>query len=163
VTFRQSFEREFRDRLLFLADLGLADTAPLERAGPDGAGIVPRNVLLALAGRSGPPVPVGKPFRYEVLRAVVVGSERGTRVTVTADCHADERSGGGVGPDIDTGAPPSIAVQLMMAGELDIRPGVWAPEQVVPVSPFVRELRRRGMTVTRRRASGPPRFARPRA
>ena len=69
-------------------------------------------------------------------------------MTVTADCHADNQAGHGIGPDIDTGAPPSIAVQLMLAGEMKVRPGVWAPEQVVPVAPFVRELRQRGMIVT---------------
>jgi saccharopine dehydrogenase-like NADP-dependent oxidoreductase len=148
VTFRQGFEKDFRDKLTFLAELGLADTAALE------SGIVPRDVLLALVRRLAPPVQIGKPIRYEVLRTVVVGTERGRRVTVTADCHADARAGWGIGPDIDTGAPPSIAVQLMVAGEMAIRPGVWGPEQVVPVEPFVRELGRRGMTVTCRTRRG---------
>jgi hypothetical protein len=38
----------------------------------------------------------------------------------------------------------------MLSGEIEIRPGVWAPEQVVPVEPFLRELARRGMRVNRR-------------
>jgi hypothetical protein len=38
----------------------------------------------------------------------------------------------------------------MLSGEIEIRPGVWAPEQVVPVEPFLRELNRRGMRVTSR-------------
>jgi saccharopine dehydrogenase-like NADP-dependent oxidoreductase len=97
-----------------------------------------------------PPVPIGKAVRYEVLRTVVVGMRGGRRVTVTADCHASGQAGWGIGPDIDTGAPPSIAAQLMLSGEIELRPGVWAPEQVVPVEPFVRELGRRGMRVTSR-------------
>jgi saccharopine dehydrogenase-like NADP-dependent oxidoreductase len=92
----------------------------------------------------------GKPERHEVLRIVVRGRRRGRAVVVTGDCVVGPRAGGGVGPDIDTGAPPSIAVQLMLAGEIALRPGVWAPEQVIPTEPFVRELERRGMRVSQR-------------
>ncbi len=143
VTFRQGFEPEFMEKLQFLVRLGLADTTELD-------GIAPRRVLQALLARFPAPVPVGRPSRYEVLRTVVVGRRGRGLVTVTADCHAGPRAGWGIGPDIDTGAPPAIAVQLMLSGEIPIRPGVWAPEQVVPVAPFVRELERRGMRVTRR-------------
>ena len=154
VTFRQGFETEFRDKLSFLVQLGLAGTAPLTSSAPqkpNGYNIVPRDVLLALVGSQQPPVPIGKPVRYEVLRTVVGGRHRGRPVTVVADCHAPGDAGWGIGPDIDTGAPPSIAVQLMLSGEIELRPGVWAPEQVVPVEPFVRELGRRGMRVTCRK------------
>jgi saccharopine dehydrogenase-like NADP-dependent oxidoreductase len=98
------------------------------------------------------PVPKGRPERHEVLRTVVKGRRQGRAVTVTTDCAVGPRAGGGVGPDIDTGAPPSIAVQLMLAGEIPLEPGVWAPEQVIPPAPFVRELKRRGMRVVQRAA-----------
>jgi saccharopine dehydrogenase-like NADP-dependent oxidoreductase len=153
VTFRQGFDTEFRDKLSFLVQLGLAGTTALPSATagqPNERHIVPRDVLLALVGSHKPPVPMGKAIRYEVLRTVVGGTHRGRRVTVTADCHASGEAGWGIGPDIDTGAPPSIAAQLMLSGEIEIRPGVWAPEQVVPVEPFLRELGRRGMRVTSR-------------
>jgi saccharopine dehydrogenase-like NADP-dependent oxidoreductase len=170
VTFRQGFDPEFMERLGFLVKLGMTDTDPLPmpaalgpgRAGRpgrrdaradgtrNGGGVIPRAVLLALLRRFPPPVPIGPPRRYEVLRTVVRGRRGNRALTVTCDCHAGPRAGGGIGPDIDTGAPPSIAVQLMLSGGIPIRPGVWAPEQVVPVGPFVRELRRRGMRVTRR-------------
>ena len=42
-------------------------------------------------------------------------------------------------------------MQLLLSGEIPLRPGVWGPEDVVPVEPFVRELERRGMPVRRRR------------
>jgi lysine 6-dehydrogenase len=154
VTFRQGFDTEFSDRLRLLVELGLAETTALAPSGSQGSncsGIVPRDVLLALVGRFPPPVPIGKPHRYEVLRTVVSGTQRRRRVIVTADCHAGNSAGWGIGPDIDTGAPPSIAVQLMLSGEIEMRPGVWAPEQAVPARPFVRELTRRGMRVTCRR------------
>jgi saccharopine dehydrogenase (NAD+, L-lysine-forming) len=152
VTFRQAFDPEFRDKVSFLAQLGLTDLTALPLRGVNGSTpveVVPRQLLLALLSRFRAPEPIGKPVRYEVLRAVVKGV-RGRRASVvTADCHADSKSGWGIGPDIDTGAPPSIAAQLMVSGELRVRPGVWAPEQVVPPGPFLRELARRGMRVTR--------------
>ena len=164
VTFRQGFDPEFLARLEFLVRLGLVDTrgvpvrtagdgrnhAGRSRAGSTTVAVSPRDMLIALLRRFPPAKPIGRPYRYEVLRTVVRGLRGGRSVTVTCDCHAGPRAGGGIGPDIDTGGPPSIAVQLMRSGELPIRPGVWAPEQVVPVEPFVRELERRGMRVTRR-------------
>jgi saccharopine dehydrogenase-like NADP-dependent oxidoreductase len=117
----------------------------------------PRAVLLGLLDRLPKAVPVGRPERHEVLRTVVRGRHRGRAVTVTTDCLAGPRAGNGIGPDIDTGAPPSIAVQLMIGGEIPLRPGVWAPEQVIPPEPFVREIERRGMRVVERRAGLPRR------
>ena len=155
VTFRQAFERDFREKLNFLVQLGLTDTNALPPSSVNGANghrVVPRDVLFALLKRLPAPEPVGKAVRYEVLRTVVCGTLGRRRVMVTADCHAGTDAGNGIGPDIDTGAPPSIAVQLMLGGEMPLRPGVWAPEQVVPVAPFVRELRRRGMLVTCRKS-----------
>ena len=153
VTFRQGFDAAFMERLEFLVRLGLADTTPLPAAtsAPGesaGDGPTPRRILMQLLARFPPAVPIGKPDRHEVLRTIVRGKRGRRAVTVTADCHAGPRAGGGIGPDVDTGAPPSIAVQLLLGGELELRPGVWAPEQVVPVEPFVRELERRGMRVT---------------
>lgn len=112
--------------------------------------VSPRQILLALLGRLPAAVPRGRPIRYEVLRALVTGRKGRRSLSVIADCHAGPRSGSGTGPDIDTGAPPSIAAQLLISGELPVRPGVWAPEQVIPVQPFIRELERRGMRVTHR-------------
>jgi saccharopine dehydrogenase-like NADP-dependent oxidoreductase len=137
VTFRQGFESGFADRLRLLVQLGLVDTTPLP-----GLAAAPRDVLKALLARLPPPIPTGPIDRYEILRVRVVGSG----AAVTVDCHAGPDAGGGVGPDIDTGAPPSIAAQLL-GEEMPIRPGVWAPEEVVPWAPFRREVERRGMVV----------------
>ena len=168
VTFRQAFDRDFRDKVCFLVELGLADTMPLAPAAAngrtDGASAPaaegppasPRQLLSALVSRLPTAKVAGRPARYEVLRAFVRGKRAGRAFSVTADCHAGPRAGWGMGPDIDTGAPPSIAVQLRLSGELPLSPGVWAPEQVVPVAPFVRELERRGMRVTRRARRTPP-------
>jgi saccharopine dehydrogenase-like NADP-dependent oxidoreductase len=153
VTFRQGFDPVFMARIEFLVALGLIGTEPLAvRNGRSTARVSPREVLLSLLRRFPPAAPVGRPWRYEVLRTVVRGRRDGRAVTVTCDCHAGPRAGWGTGPDIDTGAPPSIAVQLLLNGEIPLRPGVWSPEQVVPVEPFIRELKRRGMRVTVRTA-----------
>jgi saccharopine dehydrogenase (NAD+, L-lysine-forming) len=162
VTFRQGFEPEFLQRLQFVVRLGLAGTEPVPVANgaPASAGgwhaVAPRHMLQALLSRFPAPEIVGKPNRYEILRTWVVGTRGRRTVAVAADCHAGPRAGWGLGPDIDTGAPPSIAVQLLASGEMPVRPGVWAPEQVVPVEPFLRELERRGMRVRVRRTTTRP-------
>jgi saccharopine dehydrogenase (NAD+, L-lysine-forming) len=159
VTFRQGFDPAFMERLAFLVRLGLAETGEPSppprhraRARANGGAPAPRELLLRMLERLPKPVPKGRPERHEVLRTVVKGRRQGRAVTVTTDCAVGPRAGGGVGPDIDTGAPPSIAVQLMLAGEIPLAPGVWAPEQVIPPAPFVRELERRGMRVVQRAA-----------
>jgi lysine 6-dehydrogenase len=139
VTFRQGFEAGFADRLRLLVQLGMVETTPL----PD-LGVAPREVLKALLGRLPPPRPVGAVERYEILRVRVVS---GAEVAVM-DCHAGAGAGDGVGPDIDTGGPPSIAAQLL-GEELVLRPGVFAAEEAVPWGPFRRELEKRGMKVER--------------
>jgi saccharopine dehydrogenase-like NADP-dependent oxidoreductase len=146
VTFRQSFDKDFREKLKFLVQLGLTDTAALPSS--NGHPVVPRDVLLALVKRQSSPITPATPARYEILRTLVKGTIGRRRATIVADCHAGQNAGNGIGPDINTGAPPSIAVQLMAAGIIPIRPGVWAPEQVIPVAPFVRELQQRDMIVT---------------
>lgn len=138
VTFRQSFDAGFAERLRVVVELGLGDAAPLPSLG-----VAPRDVLKALLARQPAPSPAGPVVRDEILRVRVVGDGR----EAVIDCHAGPQAGGGVGPDIDTGAPPSIAAQLL-GGELSIRPGVFAPEEVVPWPALRRELERRGMTVT---------------
>ena len=159
VTFRQGFDPAFMERLAFLVRLGLAETGEPSprprhraRARANGGSPAPRELLLRMLERLPKPVPKGRPERHEVLRTVVKGRRQGRSVSVTTDCAVGPRAGGGVGPDIDTGAPPSIAVQLMLAGEIPLEPGVWAPEQVIPPAPFVRELERRGMRVVQRAA-----------
>jgi lysine 6-dehydrogenase len=139
VTFRQAFEGDFAERLRVLVELGLTDPAPLTPPG-----VAPRELLRALLARLPAPRAAGPLVRDEILRVRVLGDGR----EVVLDCHAGPEAGG-VGPDIDTGAPPSIAAQLL-GGELELRPGVFAPEEVVPWPPFRRELERRGMVITER-------------
>jgi saccharopine dehydrogenase-like NADP-dependent oxidoreductase len=149
VTFRQSFYPAFREKVAFLVQLGFARTT-----GRNGASPGPRALLLDLLGRLPGSELAGSPERHEVLRAQVLGTRAGRRVTVTADCRVGPTAGEGVGPDIDTGAPPSIAVQLLLAEKIRPRPGVWSPEQAMPPAPFVAELEKRGMSVRTRVLEG---------
>jgi saccharopine dehydrogenase (NAD+, L-lysine-forming) len=87
--------------------------------------------------------PRGKPNDYEVSRVVV----RGDKKTVTMDCHAKaNRRWHASAGDVDTGCPPSIIAQMVATGMIAQR-GVLPPEAAVPVQPFFRELRQRGMRI----------------
>jgi lysine 6-dehydrogenase len=89
------------------------------------------------------PSPRGKPDDYEVSRVIV----RGERKMVTMDCHASaNRRWHASAGDIDTGCPPSIIAQMIATG-LIVRRGVLPPEVAVPIEPFFRELRQRGMKI----------------
>jgi saccharopine dehydrogenase-like NADP-dependent oxidoreductase len=137
LPFRQSLEPDLMARLALVIELGLADREP--RAG---LGIAPRDVLRRLLMAQPPPEPDGPLVRDEALRVRVIGDGR----EAVLACHAGPDAGGGVGPDIDTGAPPSIAAQLL-GTDIAIRPGVVAAEEVVPWPALRRELERRGMVV----------------
>jgi saccharopine dehydrogenase-like NADP-dependent oxidoreductase len=89
------------------------------------------------------PSPRGKPNDYEVSRVIV----RGDKKTVTMDCHAKaNRRWHASAGDVDTGCPPSIIAQMIGTGMIAQR-GVLPPEVAVPVEPFFRELRQRGMKI----------------
>jgi saccharopine dehydrogenase (NAD+, L-lysine-forming) len=89
------------------------------------------------------PAPRGMVKDYEVSRVTV----RGAGKTITVDCHAKaNRRWHASAGDIDTGCPPSILAQMIATGLIEQR-GVLAPEVAVPVEPFFRELRKRGMKI----------------
>jgi saccharopine dehydrogenase-like NADP-dependent oxidoreductase len=80
----------------------------------------------------------------------------GVRIEETLDCHTPGIRAWRAGIDVDTGCPPSIAMQLLLAGEITAR-GVLPPEQAIPVEPFFAALARRGMRIERRRTDPPRR------
>jgi saccharopine dehydrogenase (NAD+, L-lysine-forming) len=89
--------------------------------------------------------PRKRPRDLELLRVELEGDG----VVVTADCVAKAKptwhaSAG----DIDTGCPASIVAQMIARGEI-AEPGVHPPERIVPVRPFLRALRARGMRLSR--------------
>jgi saccharopine dehydrogenase-like NADP-dependent oxidoreductase len=85
------------------------------------------------------PVDRGRPDDYEIARVIADGR--------VMDCHAkaSKRWHASAG-DIDTGCPPSIVAQMIATGQITQR-GVLPPEVAVPVEPFFRELKKRGMSI----------------
>jgi lysine 6-dehydrogenase len=148
VSFRIAFSDALAERLRFLHALGMTSPVPL----PVGkARVAPRDLLAVLHGRLPKPAAGGPPDEYEVLRVIVRGTPaEGGDVQEVLDCHTPGIAAWGVGVDVDTGCPPSIAMQLLHAGLITAR-GVLPPEQAIPVAPFFAELARRGMRVERRR------------
>ena len=148
-TFRIAFPQDTVERLALLRDVGLLSTTPI-RIGD--TRIAPREFLAAAIERAAPPPGRGIPDEYEILRVVVRGRRNRAAVEETIDCHVRGNLTWRVGIDIDTGCPPSIAMQLLARGDITAR-GVVAPEQAIPVEPFFLELQRRGMSIRRRRRS----------
>jgi len=86
------------------------------------------------------PAARGRPDDYEIARVIVDDK-------LVMDCHAraNKRWHASAG-DIDTGCPPSIVAQMIVTGQITQR-GVLPPEIAVPVEPFFRELKKRGMVI----------------
>jgi saccharopine dehydrogenase-like NADP-dependent oxidoreductase len=88
-------------------------------------------------------VPRNAPDDYEIARVIV----RGGKQTITLECHARSnakwRASAG---DIDTACPASVAAQMIAAGTID-KPGVWAPEDVIPGETFFTSLSERNVIV----------------
>ena len=147
VSFRIAFPDALADRLRFLHALGMTSTVPL----PVGKlRVAPRDLLTALQRRLPTPAAGGPPDEHEVLRVVVRGAREGKDLEETLDCRTSGIAAWGLGVDVDTGCPPSIAMQLLAAGVITAR-GVLPPERAIPVAPFFAELAKRGMRVHRRR------------
>ena len=89
------------------------------------------------------PTPRAQPNDYEISRVIATGQ----RNTITVDCHAKaNRAWHASAGDVDTGCPPSIVAQMIATGTIAQR-GVLPPEVAVPMKPFFRELRKRGMRI----------------
>jgi saccharopine dehydrogenase-like NADP-dependent oxidoreductase len=81
------------------------------------------------------------PNDYEITRVAVKGGRR----TVVMECHAraNPKWHASAG-DIDTACPASIVAQMIAQGVIG-KPGVWAPEDIVPADLLFEECRQRGM------------------
>lgn len=127
-------------RLRSFVAAGLASKEPLT---VDGIEVAPRDVLVAvLARQTGVPP---DPGAVERIRAIVVGTQAGRRVEVTADVAVRPPAG----IDVDqgsyaTGVPPSIAAQMLARGDR-LRAGVGGPEAMLAPDVFFAELGSRGL------------------
>ena len=72
---------------------------------------------------------------------------KGERKKILMECIVPPLKGWeDAGCNIDTGMPASIMAQMISGGQI-ITPGSYAPEDIVPVEPFFKELRKRKMLV----------------
>jgi len=144
-SFKIAYDPVLIERLRLLIDLGLASRTPGPR------GIAPREVLLDCL-RALPPPPDFIDDR-DSLAVVAGGEDAKGPVTIRYDLTArPQRQPPLSAVARDTGFPPSIVAQLLLAGRIRER-GVLPPEQCVPVRPFLDALAERGFlakaTVTR--------------
>jgi len=81
------------------------------------------------------------PNDYEITRVIV----RGGKHTVVMECHARSKANWHASAgDIDTACPASIVAQMIAQGTIR-KPGVWAPEDIVPAERLFEECTKRGM------------------
>jgi saccharopine dehydrogenase-like NADP-dependent oxidoreductase len=145
-TFRIALPATAVERLTFLRDAGLLSSTPIQMGRST---IDPRECVTRLFERNAPRPWRGVPVEHEILRVVVRGRRGSAVVEETVDCHVRGIRRWRAGIDVDTGCPPSIAMQMLARGDITAR-GVVAPEGAIPFDAFAAELRRRGMTIRRR-------------
>jgi lysine 6-dehydrogenase len=150
VSFKIAFDRDFVEKVRFLRDLGLASHTPV--AFQQGQ-VTPIDLLNAVVMNQPAPIASSESKQYEVIRAVVKGVEQGKRVTWINDLHTQGMPEWGIGTDIDTGSPPSVAAQMLVKG-LITACGVLPPEQCIPPEPFFAALEKRGMHIHCSRKAG---------
>lgn len=150
VSFKIAFDPEFLDRVRFLRDVGLASSELIE---VNGQRIAPIDVVNKVVMSQSKPTPIGRLKQYEIVRAVVKGSSGRQKLTHIVDCYTAGMPAWDIGLDIDTGAPPSIAAQMLLQGLITER-GVVPPELAVLPGPFFKELKKRRMTIKETIKSG---------
>lgn len=146
VSFKIAFSEDLDEKLRFIRSIGLISD---EKIQVGKAKVTPRSVLLrVLAGLPKAEPFTGVPNEYEVVRAVVRGKRGGKLIEETVDCHTPGIPEWGFGVDVDTGCPPSIAMQMLARGEIT-GVGTLPPEIAIPPEPFFHELAKRKMKVER--------------
>jgi saccharopine dehydrogenase-like NADP-dependent oxidoreductase len=135
--FKIAYDPAQAEKLELLIALGLADKRPGPR------GVAPRDVLLDALGRL-PPPPSFVDDR-DCLAVVAEGRDRTGPLTVRYDLMAGpQRQPPLSAVARDTGFAPAIVARMVLDGRIRAR-GVLPPERCVPVEPFLKELKARGM------------------
>ncbi|MFH1726035.1 MAG: saccharopine dehydrogenase C-terminal domain-containing protein [Elusimicrobiota bacterium] len=134
--FKLVYPEAVRRQLSLLMAMGFSSEEPMEI---NGARISPRDFLTGMALK-GLAKSTGIPQDVEMLRVVAEGSAGGKAVAITSDCSFRSAFGLSAGA-MGVGFPASIAAQMAAAGST--APGAFAPESVLPVDPFFKELERR--------------------
>lgn len=147
ASFKLSLNKDFEDRIRFLADLGFASSEPVP-AGNQSA--EPLKVLTAVVNRyleRYDNTLDGALNDCDVLRAIVRGTKNGIEkeIIVESVIRTSAKWGFMAGA-LDTGVPPSIVAQMLCRQQITQR-GALSGEQAVPPLPYFRELAKREMPV----------------
>ncbi len=143
VSFRVSFDSGFVEKILFLADTGMASDKPLVHKGAE---VVPREFLARVISQQ-PRPKIIRLDDYECLLIDLHGRKGGKRKHVQVGCMARAKpEWGAAAGDVDTGTPPSIVAQMLASGKIS-EPGVFPPEYHVPHKEFFEALSKRRMKV----------------
>jgi saccharopine dehydrogenase (NAD+, L-lysine-forming) len=143
VSFKIAFDPYFLSQVRFLRDLGLASHEPIEISGVK---VKPIEFINKIAMSQKPGKQIGKLKQYEIVRAVVKGIKNKKKTTITLDCHTSGMPKWGIGTDLNTGSPPSIAALMLGRGEIR-GTGVRAPENSIDPLPFFAALKKRRFLV----------------
>ncbi|CAN5595926.1 saccharopine dehydrogenase C-terminal domain-containing protein [soil metagenome] len=144
VTFRLGLPLEFHEKIKFLMALGFGEKKQIATKEGD---FTPRKLLAEMIGKF--PVPQNEPDDCEVIRVDVKGSKGGKPILVRMETIvvSDKKWKVSCGA-LDTGVPPSIAAQMIIAGQVE-KKGVLAPEVALDPDKFFAELEKRNITIKR--------------
>lgn len=141
VEFYAGFPDHSMNVIQILVDLGFEADKPVRFKGID---IWPDEFLAELLKR------LKYPKGYtetENLWVYIKGKHKGKPKEIMMECIVPPLKGWeNAGCNIDTGMPASIIAQMIFKKEIT-KPGSYSPEDIVPVQPFFRELRKRKMLV----------------
>ncbi len=136
-----SFPDHSLDKILTMMELGFGSKKPINY---NGTKIVPVNFLTELLKR------IKYPLGYtetENLWVLIQGKHKGKKREILMECIVPPLKGWeDAGCNIDTGMPASIIAQMIFNGIIS-EPGAHSPEDIVPIEPFFKELRKRKMLV----------------
>jgi saccharopine dehydrogenase-like NADP-dependent oxidoreductase len=144
VTFRLGLPLEFHEKIKFLMALGFGEKKQIATKEGD---FTPRKLLAEMIAKF--PVPASEPDDCEVIRVDIKGSKDGKEklvrmeTTVVSDKKWQVSCGA-----LDTGVPPSIAAQMIIANQVE-KKGVLAPEVALDPDLFFSELEKRNITIKR--------------
>ena len=144
VTFRLGLPLEFHEKIKFLMALGFGEKKQIATKEGD---FTPRKLLAEMIGKF--PVPQNEPDDCEVIRVDIKGSQGGKPKLVRMETIvvSDKKWKVSCGA-LDTGVPPSIAAQMIIAGQVE-KKGVLAPEVALDPDKFFAELEKRNITIKR--------------
>lgn len=145
LDFIVAFPPEFRQTIATLVHLGLASRDEIV---VEGEKVRPYDVTSTVIDNL--PKPKEPELDLDIQRAVIEGEKDGEPMTVRVEAATWPHKTWGVGGGtVDTGVPPSVAVQWILKGKVKVR-GVVPPEVAFDPLPYFRELNSqgRGIVVT---------------